>query len=126
MSVFYLLIDIYSSFVVLFVILVSEMVVFMICMFELSMSDDVEVEVLILVYYLSGRKLCKMCIKLLWCFVFLCVLIVIFVVVVGVLIGYFVYLVLKLLCIKMLFVSEDVYKKFVDEVSIKELENNLR
>lgn len=51
MSVFYLLIDIYSSFVVLFVILVSEMVVFMICMFELSMSDDVEVEVFILVYY---------------------------------------------------------------------------
>ena len=126
-SVFHLLTDIHSSFVVLFATPVSEMAVPMTRMSELSTSDDAEVEVSTSAHHQSGRKSCKTCIKSpRQRVVLLCVLIAILAAVVGALIGYFVPLALKPSCTKMSSASEDVHKKFADEVSTKELENNLR
>ncbi|XP_068670290.1 putative N-acetylated-alpha-linked acidic dipeptidase isoform X1 [Montipora foliosa] len=96
-------------------------------MSELSTSDDAEVEVSTSVHHPSGRKSFKTCIKSpRQRIVFLCVLIAILAAAVGALIGYFVPLALKPSCTKMSSASEDVHKKFADEVSTKELENNLR
>ena len=56
----------------------------------------------------------------------LCVFIAVLASGVGALIGYFVPLALKSSCADISSASEDVHNKFADEVSTKELENNLR
>ena len=56
----------------------------------------------------------------------LCVFIAVLASGVGALIGYFVPLALKSSCLDISSASEDVHDTFADEVSTKELENNLR
>lgn len=92
-----------------------------------SSNPEAEVETLPSTDHNRRKKTCRFCVKsprkriLL-----LCVFIAVLASGVGALIGYFVPLALKSSCLDISSASEDVHDTFADEVSTKELENNLR
>ena len=92
-----------------------------------SSNPEAEVETLPSTDHNSRKNTCRFCVKsprkriLL-----LCVFIAVLASGVGALIGYFVPLALKSSCLDISSASEDVHDTFADEVSTKELENNLR
>lgn len=94
---------------------------------ESTTSADTEVAISLSSDDHEKRKRCSSCIKSpRKRIILLCVVIAILAAVVGALLGYFVTRLLKVSCPVISSAREDVDGKFADEVSTKELEDNLR